>query len=231
MTTATASLHDRLVAAARVADQTDPEVVAFYSELAAGKVEPARLREWGPNYVWAVDQFKRTLAAVYANCPVAEVREHLVENLWEEHGEGDPARNHAALANRFGTALGLSVDELADFTPISEAQQWIDRLLDVCKNEHFVVGLAAIGYGVEHGSPKVMQWIGSTFRDKYGLPEDSLEFFFHHVVADEVHSDRMTIFIDSYADTDELRDRCEWAVREVADATRTYAIGMARIGR
>ena len=228
--TSTASLPDRLAAAARVEAQTDPDVLAFYADLAAGTVATERLREWGPNYVWSVDQFKRTLAAVYANCPAADVREHLVENLWEEHGEGIPGRDHATLANRFGTALGLSADELADFTPLPEAQAWIDRLLEICQHEHFAVGLAAIGYGVEHGSPRIMQWIGSTFRDRYGIAEADLEFFFHHVAADEVHAERMTKFIEHYADTAALRERCEWAVREVAAATRRYAAGMARLG-
>ena len=230
MTTSTASLPERLAAAAKVAAQTDPDVLAFYRDLAAGVVPIERLRQWGPNYVWSVDQFKRTLAAVYANCPAADVRAHLVENLWEEHGEGQPGRNHAVLANRFGTALGLDAAQLADFTPIAEAVAWIDRLLEICGGEHFVVGLAAIGYGVEHGSPRIMQYIGSLFRDRYAVAAEDLEFFFHHVTADEVHSDRMTTFIDQYADTAELRDRCEWAVREVATATQRYAAGMARIG-
>ena len=224
------TLHDRLVAAARVAEQTDPAVKDFYTRLARGEVSAETLKEWGPNYVWSVDQFKRNLAAVYANCPDAEIREHLVENLWEEHGEGQPGRDHATLANRFGRALGLDADELADFAPLPEAVQWIDRLLGICKNEHYVVGLAAVGYGVEHGSPTVMRWIGETFRDRYGIAEEELEFFFHHIAADEVHSDRMTVFIERHATTDELRDRCEWAVREVAAATREYAIGMARLG-
>ncbi len=224
------SLHDRLVAAAKVAAQTDPEVVAFYQRLARGELSTDTLKQWGPNYVWSVDQFKRNLAAVYANCPDPEIREHLVENLWEEHGEGKAGRDHATLANRFGRALGLDADQLSDFEPIPGAVQWIDRLLEICKNEHYVVGLAAIGYGVEHGSPTVMKWIGETFRDRYGIAERDLEFFFHHIAADEVHSDRMTIFIEKHATTDELRDRCEWAVREVAAATRDYAIGMARLG-
>jgi pyrroloquinoline-quinone synthase len=229
-TTTTSSLHERLAAAAQVSAQTDPDVLAFYGDLAKGAIAKDRLNQWGPNYVWAVDNFKRNLAAVYANCPHRDVREHLVENLWEEHGEGDGGRDHATLANRFGTALGLSADELENFEPLPEAVRWIDRLLAICKNEHFAVGLAAIGYGVEHGSPRIMQWIGSTFRDKYGIATEDLEFFFHHVAADEVHSDRMTVFLDKYADTPELQQRCEWAVREVADATREYAQGMARLG-
>ena len=223
-------IHARLAAAARVEQQTDAAVLAFYRDLAAGALARGQLRQWGPNYVWSVDQFKRTLAAVYANCPEPDVREHLVENLWEEHGEGQPGRDHATLANRFGTALGLSADDLDAFEPIAEARAWIDRLLEICQHEHFVVGLAAVGYGVEHGSPRIMRWIGETFRDRYGVDASDLEFFFHHIEADEVHAERMTRFIERYADTPELRDRCEWAVREVATATRAYAQGMARIG-
>ena len=94
--------------------------------------------------------------------------------------------------------------------------------------EEFVVGLAALSYGIE-ARTRTMAYLGAIYRDKYGLSEDDLLFFFMHLEADEEHAGRAIELIRKYCTTEEQLERSKWAVAEVLDATRVVAEGMERV--
>lgn len=200
----------------------------FLIEFAQGRIPKENLARFAPSYCYQVDQFKRAVAAVYAAAQPRDVRELMLENLEEEHGEGDPARDHVQLVARFGRALGAELPDPFDVEPIAESKAWVDRLVTLCRDEHFVVGLAALSYGIE-ARTRTMAFLGSIYRDQYGLNEDDLEFFFMHLEADEDHSARAIEMIRKYCTSEELLERSKWAVREVLDATRITAEGFERV--
>ncbi|HVL33233.1 MAG TPA: iron-containing redox enzyme family protein, partial [Actinomycetota bacterium] len=174
----------------------------FLLDFAQGKIAKEKLARFAPSYCYQVDNFKRCVAAVYAQAEPRDVRELMLENLEEEHGEGDPQRDHTQLVARFGRALGASLPDPYDVEPIPESRQWVERILKVCRNEHFVVGLAALSYGIE-ARTRTMAFLGSIYRDQYGLSEDDLEFFFMHLEADEEHAGRAIELIRRYCTTEE----------------------------
>ena len=204
------------------------DALPFMVDFAQGKVPRENLARFAASYCFQVDNFKRFVAQVYANAEPRDVRELMLENLWEEHGEGDPSRDHAVLVAKFGRALGADVPDPYDVEPIPESREWIDRILAVCRDEHFVVGLAAISFGIEFRT-QTMALLGQIYRDQYGLSEDDLEFFFMHLEADEEHAGRAIELVRKYCTSEELLDRCKWAVREVLEATRVVADGMERV--
>src|SRR5439155_6229060 len=126
-----------------------------------------------------------------------DVRELMFENLWEEHGEGDGHRDHTALVGKFAKALGAEIEDVYTVEPIPESREWIDRILKVCREEHFVVGLAAVSFGIEFRT-QTMAFLGQIYRDQYGLSEDELEFFFMHLEADEEHAGRAIELVRKY---------------------------------
>jgi pyrroloquinoline-quinone synthase len=193
-----------------------------------GRVPRERLARFAASYLYQVEQFKRFIAAIYANAAPRDVRELMLENLLEEHGDGDPARDHTELVARFARALGAEVRDAYHAEPIAESVQWIDRILTICKNEHFVVGLAAISYGIE-ARTRTMAFQGALYRDVYGIDEKDLEFFFTHVGTDEEHAARAKALIGKYCVTEQLLARAVWAVYETLDATRAVAKGFERV--
>ena len=104
----------------------------------------------------------------------------------------------------------------------------MDRILNVCRDEDFVVGLAAISFGIEFRT-QTMAFLGQIYREQYGLSEDDLEFFFMHIEADEEHAGRAIDLIRTYCTTEEQLERCKAGVREVLDATKALAEGMERV--
>ncbi|HEX9774122.1 MAG TPA: iron-containing redox enzyme family protein [Actinomycetota bacterium] len=200
----------------------------FMRTFADGRVPREKLARFGVSYCYQVDQFKRCVAAVYAAAEPRDVRELMLENLLEEHGEGDPARDHAQLVARFGRALGAEIPDPFDVEPMPESKEWVERILRICRDEHFVVGLAALSYGIE-ARTRTMGFLGSIYRDRYGVAEQDLEFFFMHVDTDEEHAARAIEMIRKYCATEDLLVRCEWAVREVLVAHGVAAAGFERV--
>ena len=200
----------------------------FIQDFAQGRVPKENLARFAASYCFQVDNFKRFVAQVYANAEPRDVRELMLENLWEEHGEGDPSRDHTALVAKFGRALGADIDDVYAVEPIAEGREWIDRILRVCREEEFVVGLAAISFGIEFRT-QTMAFLGQIYRDQYGLSEDDLEFFFMHLEADEEHAGRAIELVRKYCTTEEQLERCKAGVREVLEATKVLAEGMERV--
>jgi pyrroloquinoline-quinone synthase len=200
----------------------------FIREFAEGRIAKEKLARFSPSYCFQVDNFKRCVAAVYAKAEPRDVRELMLENVLEEHGEGDPSRDHAQLVAKFGRALGADLPTPYDLEPIPEGRAWVERILKVCLEEEFVVGLAALSYGIE-ARTRTMAFLGTIYREKYGLSEDDLEFFFMHLEADEEHAGRAIELIRKYCTTEEQLEKCKRAVREVLDATRGVAEGMERV--
>jgi pyrroloquinoline-quinone synthase len=200
----------------------------FLRDFAEGKVPRENLVPFATSYCYQVDQFKRFVAAVYARAEPRDVRELMLENLWEEHGEGDPMRDHTQLVGKFARALGAEIPDVYDVEPIPESRVWVERILRICTEEEFVVGLAALSYGIE-ARTWTMRFLGQIYRDRYGLSEDDLEFFFMHLEADEEHAGRAIELVRRYCTTEDQLERCKWAVREVLDATRVVAEGMERV--
>jgi pyrroloquinoline-quinone synthase len=200
----------------------------FIQDFAQGKVPKENLARFAASYCFQVDNFKRFVAQVYANAEPRDVRELMLENLEEEHGEGDPSRDHTQLVAKFGRALGADIPDPYAVEAIPEGRQWIDRILAVCRDPDFAVGLAAISFGIEFRT-QTMAFLGQIYRDQYGLTEDDLEFFFMHLEADEEHAGRAIELIRKYCTTEEQLDRCKAGVTEVLDATKDLAAGMERV--
>src|SRR5205085_901341 len=158
------------------------------------------------------------------NAEPRDVRELTIENLWEEHGEGEGSRDHTALVAKFARALGAEIEDIYDVEPIRESRQWVDRILNVCRDEDFVVGLAAISFGIEFRT-QTMAFLGQIYQEQYGLTEDDLEFFFMHLEADEEHAGRAIELVRTYCTSEEQLERCKAAVRQVLDPTPAPAEG------
>src|SRR5206468_10556173 len=105
----------------------------FMVEFAQGKIPKENLARFAASYCFQVDNFKRFVAQVYANSEPRDVRELMLENLWEEHGEGDPERDHTVLVPKVGRALGADIPDPSDVEPIPDGRQGIERILRVSR--------------------------------------------------------------------------------------------------
>src|SRR5207247_11351127 len=76
----------------------------FTERWVSGELTRQQLGAWVCQHYQYVSQFPRWCAAVYADCPDADARDFLLENIVEE----ESGTKHVDLLIRFGEACGVS---------------------------------------------------------------------------------------------------------------------------
>ncbi|MBL7998477.1 MAG: CADD family putative folate metabolism protein [Candidatus Kapabacteria bacterium] len=157
----------------------------FYQMWNHGTLTKDMLKQYALEYYHQVHHFPTYVSATHANCADdMEVRQMLLENLMEEeHG----ADNHPELWRRFGSALGVSRDEMMNRDYLPHTKDSVRILKTLAKNENPAVGLAAL-YAYESQIPEVSTTKIEGLKNNYGMDsEDALVFFQVHEHADEIH--------------------------------------------
>ena len=195
----------------------------FYDAVRRGRISREGLKLWTLQAMLVVGQFTRFISAIHSNCPHRDAQKLLAENLWEEHGQGDPARDHLALIKRMANRLGATDEEIAGAEPLAETTDYINHCLKVTREGSFVEGMTAIGVGIEHFSPRFFAALADEFCSHYGLAREDVEYLLVHVGEDEDHARRSMEVITAYADTDEKRERAKQALRDMLRVKHRFA--------
>jgi pyrroloquinoline-quinone synthase len=159
----------------------------FYQAWQAGELSIQDLRTYASQYYFFEGNFPRFLSAIHSRCPAWEVRQSILDNLWdEEHGHA----NHRAMWLDFCVGLGLDRDEV-EFSPIHpQTQALLSTYFELCHQRTFQEGLAAV-YAYEAQVPQVSLEKIEGLKKSYGITDAvSLKFFEVHTILDEDHSQK-----------------------------------------
>ena len=89
----------------------------FLNKFSSGKLTLDRIRIFARQYYLYSRWFAMYVAAVIANMPDERPRAHLIKNLYQEYGEGNPEWTHPAIFRRFLKALRLDAAEVERTEP------------------------------------------------------------------------------------------------------------------
>lgn len=159
----------------------------FYQAWQAGELSLEDLRDYAGQYYFFEAEFPRYLSAIHSRCPDREVRQSILDNLWdEEHGE----LNHRAMWLNFCAGIGLDPAQV-EFTPVQpKTRAMLDVYADICNEGNFQEGLAAM-YAYEAQVPQIAAEKSRGLEEFYGITDKrSLQFFEVHGVLDIEHSER-----------------------------------------
>jgi pyrroloquinoline-quinone synthase len=195
----------------------------FFDAVRSGEMSLAGIRAWALQAAIVVGQFPRFISAIHANCPYRDAQQLLSENLWEEHGRGVADRDHYYLVRKLARALGATDEEIERATPIAETADYIGHCLRVSRDENFIVGMAAIGAGIEYYIPVFFGTLAESLCSRYNLPRSDVEYLLVHVTEDEDHARRSVEMLEKYADTREDKERACQALREMIRAKKQFA--------
>ena len=190
----------------------------------SGSMSREGLVKWTLQASLVVAQFTRFISAIHANCPHRDAQQLLTENLWEEHGQGNPERDHYALVRKLARSLGATDRDLDEAQPLAATQEYITHCLKVTRELSFIEAMTAIAVGIEIFMPKFFGALAESLCSKYGLKRGDVDYLMVHVTEDEVHSQRALELIEAYADTAELQRKAKEALREMLLAKRRYAL-------
>jgi pyrroloquinoline quinone (PQQ) biosynthesis protein C len=159
----------------------------FLQRLAEASLASSQLREFAVQYNAYCSYFPRYLAAVAANVPDDATRLSLVENLWEEHGEGNLALSHRTLFHRFLTALGITEKERQTAKPLPSTSEYVNTLFEICHSAHFLEGFGTLSLGTELFTSEEYAIILAGLKKYDFLSLYDLEFWSIHIDLDEDH--------------------------------------------
>ena len=213
--------------------QRHSAVHPFSEAWVSGRLTKALLGEWVKQHYHYVSHFAEWLGTVYGECPEAEVREFLLENIAEEEGitgqSGWPAVQHTKLLLDFAEACGKSRQEIVDAQKNGELLAETLGLQSWCAvqaKKPFVEALAGLLIGLESQVPRIYSKTTPPLIEKYGFTEEEVTFFRLHIVADEEHGERGFEIMDKYATTPDAQEKCVRTVKEATLMRRLYLDGL-----
>ncbi|HUG47309.1 MAG TPA: CADD family putative folate metabolism protein [Candidatus Limnocylindria bacterium] len=159
---------------------------SFYTKWAEGTLPREALQEYARQYYAFESSFPRYLSAIHTRTDSPEVRQQLLDNLWdEEHGR----ENHAELWLRFAEGIGVERDDVRGARR-NEATQALVELYSELSREGEVPAAVAALYAYERQVPQVAGSKIDGLRQHYGITDGpALSFFVVHGVLDIEHSD------------------------------------------
>lgn len=181
----------------------------FYVEWSKGALPLERLQEYARQYFHFEAAFPRFLSAIHTRAESPAIRQHLLQNLWdEEHGE----RNHVALWLEFAAALGVDPEEVRRSRPLPETAALVEHFRTVSENAPIGEALATL-FAYEGQVPRVAWEKMRGLTEHYGMQPAQFEFFSVHLIADVAHSgsEMAAIAETSGADTGRVVEATERA--------------------
>jgi pyrroloquinoline-quinone synthase len=158
----------------------------FYTKWQAGTLPRESLQEYARQYYAFESSFPRFLSALHARSERADVRQALLENLWdEEHGTA----NHAELWLRFGEGIGVGREDIRA-APWNDASRALVETYRRTSGEGPVAAGVAAVYAYEAQVPAVAAAKIAGLRSHFGVDDDrTLAFFELHSELDVEHSE------------------------------------------
>lgn len=183
MTTATiaSALEQRIKA---VLDEKSMLKHPFYTEWTTGELPVAKLQQYARQYYPFEAAFPRFLSSIHARTDSPEIRQLLLDNLWdEEHGE----RNHPALWLEFAAALGVAADDVTNAELRPETRALVDHFNATSREAPLAEALGTL-FAYEGQVPAIAWQKIKGLTEHYKFEPRQFEFFSVHLVADIAHA-------------------------------------------
>jgi pyrroloquinoline-quinone synthase len=190
---------------------------------AAGTLPKEVLGRWAQQHYHFTKDLWAFLAATYSNCPYADARETIMENLTEEEDPRDP---HVNILLGFAKACGISPEEIKASKPMPTTWGLKDWLTRISTHQPWIESAAGMHIGMESQMPTMAATIIPALREKYGMSEADIRFFTLHQQADQEHGGRIYELVAKYATTPEVREAVKQAVREGTQKRWLYYDGV-----
>lgn len=173
-------------------------------------------------------EFNRILAGILSCCPDEEAQQVILENLFDEMGQGNPMLAHPELFRQFTRALGIDDETLSILPTEPETRHLIETYLNLPHQYNYLAALGAVCFASEGIVSTLYTQIqhgiaGSTF-----LPEEALIFFDVHINVDDSHAAHLATLIEPRITTTEAAMDVNRAILDALNARVHFFDGILR---
>lgn len=194
-----------------------------------GELSRPQVRLWVEQHYCTVGDVHDLFGPIYTNCPDAEVRVRMLENLWEEEtGKMTGSLPHRELMARLIEALGGSREQVAHLKPLPEtvARRSFMRLM--ARTRPFYEAIGAISVAGEAQFGDMAEIYARTGESRYGLSPEAAAFWWVHAKADKEHGGTAFEIVSRWARTDEEQQQVIESVRQSLDLVWCWFDGFVR---
>jgi len=187
----------------------------FYTKWQAGTLTREELQDYAQQYYAFESTFPRFLSALHARTDRPDVRQSLLDNLWdEEHGEV----NHAEMWLRFGEGIGADRESVRGAARNAGTRALLDTYWSSVTDGPIAAGIAAL-YAYEGQVPEVATEKIRGLVERYGIDDPrTLAFFTVHSTLDVEHSGAEREMIAALAPTPADEEAVLASTRAALDA-------------
>ncbi len=186
----------------------------FIHRIRDGYLNKQQLQYFALQYSIYIQHFPRFLSACAANVLDDETRLALVDNLWDEHGNGKIEDSHRVLYKNFAMALGISSEMYDNAQPIVTTEICVENIFNMCQDRDFRVGLGALGPGTEYFTDDEYRIIVSGLEKYDFISKEALRFWHVHISLDEDHYSDMVKSIEPWTRDIDGQDKIREGARK-----------------
>jgi pyrroloquinoline-quinone synthase len=173
-------------------------------------------------------EFNRILAGILSCCPEPGAQLVILENLYDEMGEGDPHRSHPALFRRFTRELGIDDETLETLPTAPETQGMIETYLSLPHQYGYLAAMGAVCFASEGIVNILYAQLERGIKGVAPFSKDSLIFFDLHIDLDGNHAAKLEAIVETQIQTSEEAKRVQRAIGATMNARVRFFDGIER---
>lgn len=173
-------------------------------------------------------EFNRILAGILSCCQDESPQLVILENLFDEMGQGDVSQAHPELFRRFTRALGIDDNTLAALPTAPETSALIETYLRIPHQYGYLSALGAVCYASEGIVSSLYTQLYKGIIGAAPLPKESLIFFEVHIDVDDSHAAKLAAVIEPRITIPEDEIKVKLAIVEAMDARVQFFNGIQR---
>lgn len=201
----------------------------FLERFSKGGLTVEQVNTFAIHYYQHAKMFSHYIANIIPKIPHEWDRMSMVKNLMDEYGNLSPEKTHPALFRKFLMALGLEKKDWKKIKPIPEVTNFIDRLTMLTRYEPFLIGLGAVGPGVEWLIPAMFKKIVAGLKKSVSLEENDLEYWTSHIILDVEHGEAATKILTNYLHGKDTGDMLRKGAMKSLEARKILWDGFERL--
>ncbi|MBE8965824.1 iron-containing redox enzyme family protein [Nostocales cyanobacterium LEGE 12452] len=173
-------------------------------------------------------EFNRILASILSCCQDETSQLVILENLFDEMGQGDITQSHPELFRQFTRALGIHDETLASLPTAPETRALIETYLQMPHKYGYLAALGAVCYASEGIVSSLYTQLYKGIVGATPLPKESLIFFEVHIDVDDSHAAKLAAVIEPQITVNEEDIKIKLAITEAMDARLQFFNGIQR---
>ncbi|MEH2380238.1 MAG: iron-containing redox enzyme family protein [Nostoc sp.] len=173
-------------------------------------------------------EFNRILASILSCCQDESSQLVILENLFDEMGQGDISQSHPELFRQFTRALGIDDETLTALPTAPETLALIETYLRMPHKYGYLAALGAVCYASEGIVSSLYTQLYKGIVGAAPLPKESLIFFEVHIDVDDSHAAKLAAVIEPRITNIEDDIKVKLAITEAMDARVQFFNGIQR---